>query len=158
MTVQPQHAGFIPIDPIFDHQAASLLAGWTTFLGFEQSEAMIAAFRDDANVSMFGTTLNDDLVVAIVTRKVFTMDELVAIAVREDFRNHGIGELALADTIRRSERRPLVVECPEEIRPWFAKKGFKMVGRRTGANGEIRFRLGAHAPRQEPKPAEESTE
>lgn len=158
MTVQPQNAGFIPIDPMFDQQAAILLSGWTAFLGFEQSEAMIAAFRDDANVSMFGVTLNDDLVVAIVTRKAFTMDELVAITVREDFRNHGIGELALADTVRRSGKRPLVIECPEEIRPWFAKKGFKMVGRRTGVNGEVRFRLGAHAPRQESKPAEEGAE
>ncbi len=156
MTVQPQSAGFIPIDPAFDQQAAALLTEWVSFLGFERGDAMIAAFRGDEAYSLYGVTLNDDLIVAIVTRRVHTMDELVAIAVREDFRGHGIGELALADTVHRSGKRPLVVECPEEIRAWFAKKGFKMVGRRKGENGEVRFRLGAHAPRGEARPAGEN--
>jgi GNAT superfamily N-acetyltransferase len=131
-----------------------LLGGWTSFLGYPDGKAMMTALRADEHVSIHGVTLNDDLAVAIVTRRAHLMDELVAIAVRKDLRGHGIGELALADTIRRSGRRPLVVECPEEIRPWFLNKGFKMVGKRTGADGEARYRLGAHAPRTEPKPQE----
>ena len=158
MSDQQPAAGFIPIDPIFDAQAANLLEGWTTFLGFQDREAMIESLRGDEAVSLYGVTVNEDLVVAIVTRQVHLMDELVAIAVREDFRGHGIGELALADTIRRSGRRPLVVECPDAIRPWFLNKGFKMVGRRTGPNGEIRYRLGAHAPRATQPQTEEPAE
>jgi GNAT superfamily N-acetyltransferase len=154
MVEQQETAGFIPIDTTFDGQAATLLSGWVPFLGFPDGDAMMAALRADENVSLHGVTLNDDLAVAIVTRRVHLMDELVAIAVREDLRGHGIGELALADTVRRSGRRPLVVECPEEIRPWFLKKGFKMVGKRKGPSGEARYRLGAHAPREEPKEQE----
>jgi GNAT superfamily N-acetyltransferase len=154
MVEQQETAGFIPIDTTFDGQAATLLSGWVTFLGFADGDAMMAALRADENVSLHGVTLNDDLAVAIVTRRVHLMDELVAIAVREDLRGHGIGELALADTVRRSGRRPLVVECPEEIRPWFLKKGFKMVGKRKGPTGEARYRLGAHAPREQPQEQE----
>lgn len=150
MSEQQENAGFIPIDTTFDGQAATLLAGWVSFLGFPDGESMLSAWRADEKVSLHGVTLNDDLAVAIVTRRVHLMDELVAITVREDLRGHGIGELALADTVRRSGRRPLVVECPEEIRPWFLKKGFKMVGKRKGPAGEARYRLGAHAPREQP--------
>lgn len=148
MSESQESQGFIPIDASFDGQAATLLAGWAGFLGHESGQHLVAALRADETASIHGVTLNDDLIVAIVTRQVHLMDELVAITVREDFRGHGIGELALADTIRRSGRRPLVVECPEEIRPWFLKKGFKMVGKRKGPNGEPRYRLGGHAPRK----------
>jgi GNAT superfamily N-acetyltransferase len=158
MSDQNENAGFIPVDPSLDGQAADLLAGWTTFLGFDDGAAMLAAWRADERVALHGVTLNDDLVVAIVTRQVHLMDELIAITVRADLRGHGIGELALADTVRRSGRRPLVVECPEEMRPWFLKKGFKMVGKRTGPSGEARYRLGAHAPRQTTPESEEQAE
>lgn len=150
--------GFIPFDPGFDPQAAQLLSGWTSFLGFHDAGSMIESFRADDRVAMYGVTMNDSLVVAIVTRQAHLMDELIAIAVLPEFRGHGIGELALADTIRRSGRRPLVIECPDEIRPWFVKRGFKMVGKRTGANGEARFRLGAHAPRETTSTSEEHAE
>lgn len=158
MSDQQGSTGFIPIEPGFDAQAAALLAGWAPFLGYPDGDELVAALRADEQVDLHGVTVNDELIVAIVTRHVHLMDELVAIAVREDFRGHGIGELALADTIRRSGRRPLVVECPDEIRPWFLKKGFKMVGRRKGANGDVRFRLGAHAPRQTAQQTEENPE
>ena len=150
--------GFIPFDSGFDPQAAQLLSDWTSFLGFPDAGSMIESFREDDRIAMYGVTMNDTLVVAIVTRQAHLMDELIAIAVLPDFRGHGIGELALADTIRRSGRRPLVIECPEEMRPWFLKKGFKMVGKRTGIHGEARYRLGAHAPRETPSTSEERAE
>jgi GNAT superfamily N-acetyltransferase len=155
-TTDAQPQGFIPVPPEFDAQAAAMLAEWAPFHGFAGGAAMLEAFRADDHAEINGVTLNDQLVVLIITRRVHLMNEVVALTVIPGFRGHGIGELALADAVRRAGKRPLVVECPESMRPYFVKRGFKMVGKRKGADGEPRYRLGAHAPR--PAPAAETEE
>lgn len=143
--------GFIPVPPDFDAQAADMLTEWAEFHGYVDSASMLASLRSDEHAEINGVTLNDQLVVLIITRRVHLMNEVMALVVVPGFRGHGIGELALADAVRRAGKRPLVVECPESMRPYFLKRGFKLVGKRKGANGQARYRLGAHAPR--PKPA-----
>ena len=150
---EPRAEGFVPVPPAFDGQAAGLLAEWAPFHGYADGAAMLADLRADEHAEINGVTLNDQLIMVIVTRRVHLMNEVVALAVIPGFRGHGIGELALADAIRRAGKRPLVAEAPESMRPYFLKRGFKMVGKRKGPDGEFRYRLGAHAPRQKP-PAE----
>lgn len=141
--------GFVPVDPAYDDQAAALLEEWARFHHYADGAAFLAELREDEQVELHGVTLDRELVVVIATRRAHLMNELLALTVLPSFRGHGIGELALVDTVRRADRRPLVVECPESMRPWFLKRGFKIVGRRIGAEGEPRYRLGAHAPRQQ---------
>jgi GNAT superfamily N-acetyltransferase len=127
-----------------------MLADWASFHGYPDGAAMLAALRADDHAEILGVTLNDQLVVVIVTRRVQLMNEVLALVVIPGFQGHGIGELALADAIRRAGKRPLVVEAPESMRPYFLERGFKMVGKRKGPDGEVRYRLGAHAPRKTP--------
>lgn len=149
---EPRAEGFVPVPAEFDDQAATLLVEWASFHGYPDGAAMLAALRADENTEINGVTLNDQLIMLIVTRRIHLMNEVMALAVIPGFQGHGIGELALADAIRRAGKRPLVAEAPESMRPYFLKKGFKMVGKRKGSDGEIRYRLGAHAPRQKPAP------
>jgi len=153
-TAAPAPQGFVPVPPEFDDQAAAMLADCASLHGYPDGGSMLAALRADESAEINGVTLNDQLVVLIVTRRVHLMNEVMALVVIPGFRGHGIGELALADAIQRAGKRPLVVESSEALRPYFLKRGFKMVGKRKGPDGELRYRLGAHAPRKQPEPAD----
>ena len=157
-TTAPAPQGFVPVPPAFDDQAAAMRTDGAGFHGYPDGAAMLAALRADENAEINGVTLNDQLVVLIVTRRVHLMNEVMALVVIPGFRGHGIGELALADAIRRAGKRPLVVEASESQRPYFLKRGFKLVGKRKGPDGAFRYRLGAHAPRKQPGPADTSKE
>jgi GNAT superfamily N-acetyltransferase len=74
--------------------------------------------------------------------------ELPLIAVRKEMRRKGIGTIVMQDALRRAGQRPLVLETPEAIMPFFTTLGFKKFGRRTGPDGSWRFRLGWHTPGQ----------
>jgi GNAT superfamily N-acetyltransferase len=74
--------------------------------------------------------------------------EMPLIAVRPEMRRRGIGTIIARDAVRRAGHRPVVVEAPEDVLPFFTAVGFKKFGRRKGPNGEIRYRVGWHTPGQ----------
>lgn len=147
-----QREGFIPLEPAYDSQAIAMLDPWASFHGYESGEAFLRAARADDDTDVMSVTVNDTLAILIVTRRVKMMNELLALVVEPSYRGHDLGKLALIDAVRRAGNRPLVVECSETMRPYFLKQGFRMVGKRKGADGEFRIRMGAHAPRPEGEP------
>jgi GNAT superfamily N-acetyltransferase len=74
--------------------------------------------------------------------------EMPLIAVRPEMRRRGIGTIIARDAVRRAGHRPVVVETPEDVLPFFTAVGSKKFGRRKGPNGEIRYRVGWHTPGQ----------
>lgn len=147
-----QRQGFIPLEPAFEAQAAAMLAEWGRFHGYADGEAFLRATQADDAADIRCVTVNDTLAILIITRQVKLMDELLALVVDPAYRGHELGKLALMDAVQRTGRRPLVVECPEAMRPYFLKQGFRMVGKRKGPDGTFRIRMGAHAPRPEGEP------
>lgn len=73
-------------------------------------------------------------------------NDLALVVVRPDRRRGGIGRILLQDALRRSGKRPLTAQTPEATLGFFRACGFKMVGRRVQPSGEVRFRVGWHAP------------
>lgn len=149
---EQQREGFIPLEPAYESQAIAMLEPWAQFHGYENGEAFLSAAQADEDTDVMSVTVNDTLAILIVTRRVKMMNELLALVVEPSYRGHDLGKLALIDAVRRAGHRPLVVECSDTMRPYFLKQGFRMVGRRKGPNGELRYRMGAHAPRPEGEP------
>jgi hypothetical protein len=53
----------------------------------------------------------------------------------------------LRDALHRCGRKPMTVEADESGKGWFEAIGFRTVGRRPGASGGFRYRMGWYAPR-----------
>ncbi len=132
-------AAFQPLDAAHDAEVAAWhgVEGATT----------LAAYRADPDADLIGLERDGRLVAWYVLRRVRLMNELPALAVAPDARRQGFGRACLQDALRRSGKRPLVVEADDASRPFFTAVGFKMVGKRKGADGAWRYRLGWHAPR-----------
>jgi GNAT superfamily N-acetyltransferase len=81
-----------------------------------------------------------------VIRREGLANDLALVVVRPDRRRRGIGRMLLQDALRRSGKRPLTAQTPDATLPFFRACGFKLVGRRVGPTGEVRFRVGWHAP------------
>jgi len=132
-------AAFQPLDSARDAEAAAWLGA--------EGAVTLAAFRADPDAELVGLARDGRLVAWYALRRVRLMNELPALAVAPDLRRQGFGRACLQDALRRSGKRPLVVEADEASRPFFVAVGFKMVGKRKGADGAWRYRLGWHAPR-----------
>lgn len=132
-------AAFAPLDPA--HDAA--VGAW---LGAEGA-AQLAAWRAADDTDVLGLTRDGGIVAWYVLQRVRLMNEVPAVAVAPDQRRQGLGRACLQDALRRSGKRPLVAEADEGARAFLLAIGFKLVGKRKGADGEWRYRLGWHAPR-----------
>jgi GNAT superfamily N-acetyltransferase len=80
-------------------------------------------------------------------RKAGLSYELPWLAVAPSWRGQRYGRSALVDALRRCGRKPMTVETDEIGKGWFEAIGFRTVGRRSGAGGEFRYRMGWYAPR-----------
>lgn len=140
MTAGPiSPAAFGPLDPAQDAEAGAWLGA--------EGAAQLAAWRAAPDTAVLGLTRDGAIVAWYVLQRVRLMNEVPAVAVALDQRGQGLGRACLQDALRRSGKRPLVAEADEGARPFLLAIGFKLVGKRKGADGEWRYRLGWHAPR-----------
>lgn len=139
-----------PLDPAFDDDAAAVLAACTPEGTIDAGRAIVRAAREDANCSLFGLFVDGRLAGAYVLRKAKLMNEIPYLAVAPGDRRKGHGRMCLHDALFRSGKRPLVVETGEDALPFYKAVGFKMVGKRKGADGSPRYRMGWHAPLPKP--------
>ncbi len=112
--------------------------------------AAAAARIDDLlaadKAGLYGAYIAHELVAAYGIRRDGMSNEVPLIAVRADHRRRGIGRALLQDALRRSGKRPLVVETDDEGLPFYKACGFKLFGKRPHPSGVVRYRLGWHAP------------
>ena len=110
------------------------------------AEAMLAALAELPEGQVFVGLRGQVIVAVYAIRKDGLANDLPLIVVAPDERRKGIGRALLQDALRRSGRRPLAAQTPEDILPFFKACGFKLVGRRVQPSGETWFRVGWHAP------------
>jgi GNAT superfamily N-acetyltransferase len=113
----------------------------------DEARTQLATLRADPEVSLHGIIVADAPVAVIAVRKASMANEIALLAVAVDRRGQGFAKRLLSDALRRSGRRPLVVEADETCAEFYKARGFKIVGRRPDPNGGFRYRLGWHAPR-----------
>lgn len=132
-----------PISPSERDIVDGIVAGSST-------ESREAAMRDTVaslpDGQVFGGFRDGIMVAAYGLRKDGMANDLAFIVVLPGERRHGIGRTLLQDALRRSGRRPLAAQTPEDILPFFKACGFKLVGRRVQPDGEVHFRVGWHTP------------
>jgi GNAT superfamily N-acetyltransferase len=127
-----------------DAVAREILASETSE---DEARTQIAALRADPAVMLYGIIVADAPVAVIAVRKASMANEIALLAVAANHRGQGFAKRLLSDALRRSGRRPLVVEVDEACAQFYKARGFKIVGRRPGPTGGFRYRLGWHAPR-----------
>lgn len=132
--------------PAQDEAAAAILAGIPALDGNDRSRTALAEHRATPKAGIYGAQLGGVLVGVFGLRREGMANDLAMIAVDPQHRRRGIGRSMLQDALRRSGRRPLVVQAPETVVPFFRTCGFKPVGRRVQPDGSVHFRLGWHAP------------
>lgn len=136
-----------PLAPAEDEAAAVIAAAAT---GAGTAERGLEALREvraaDERNNVFGLFAHGDLVAVYGLRRDGMANEIGPIAVREGERRQGYGRACLQDALRRSGRRPLVVETDEDGLAFYKACGFKLVGKRKHPSGAVRYRLGWHAP------------
>jgi predicted GNAT family N-acyltransferase len=109
--------------------------------------AAIAALRADANGDVYGWIEDGRLVAVYGLRKAGLSFELPWLAVAPERRGNRYGRSALVDALRRCGRKPMTVQAEESLKGWFEGIGFRVVGRKRGVDGVMRYRLGWYAPR-----------
>ena len=112
----------------------------------EIAGAMLDALGTLPDSQVFVGLREHAIAAAYAIRKDGLANDLPVIVVAANQRRKGIGRALLQDALRRSGRRPLAAQTPEEILPFFKACGFKLVGRRVQPSGETWFRVGWHAP------------
>lgn len=132
--------------------AAAILAASTGEGTLAAGHEQLKAAQIDAAASMYGLTIEGDLVAVYTLRQVHLAMEVTSLAVAPEHRRRGYGKRALADALRRAGRLPLVAETGDDALGFYKRCGFKPVGRRKLPNGVVRYRLGAHAPRPDQPP------
>jgi GNAT superfamily N-acetyltransferase len=113
----------------------------------EEARTQIAALRTDPDVAIHGIVIDEEPVAVVAMRKASMSNEIALLAVAPVHRRQGLARRCLSDALRRSGRRPLVVEADEACTEFYKKVGFKIIGRRSDPAGGFRYRLGWHAPR-----------
>ncbi len=108
--------------------------------------AKIEELLSSDKAALYGGFIRHELVAVYGIRRDGMSNEVPIIAVREDHRRRGIGRTLLQDALRRSGKRPLVVETDDEGLPFYKACGFKLFGKRPHPSGTVRYRLGWHAP------------
>jgi GNAT superfamily N-acetyltransferase len=106
----------------------------------------LAALAGIPDSQVFAAFLEGILVAAYALRRDGMANDLAVIAVVPESQRRGIGRILLQDALRRSGRRPLAAQTPEDVLPFFKTCGFKLVGRRPQPSGEIWYRVGWHTP------------
>lgn len=108
--------------------------------------AKLAALAEIADAQVFGGFKHGGMVAAYALRRDGMANDLALIVVDPEQRKRGVGRTLLQDALRRSGKRPLAAQTPENVLPFFKACGFKLVGRRMQPSGEVWFRVGWHAP------------
>lgn len=139
-----------PLDPTWDEVAGALLAPCTPEGTAERGRLLLAEARNDPNNTVHGLIVDDELIAVYILRRVSMANEVAAIAVAPDRCRRGHGRACLQDALRRSGRRPLIVDTDDRTLGFYQACGFKLIGRRTGPDETVRHRLGWHAPRPGP--------
>jgi len=134
------------ISPSERDVAARILAPATGEGTFDAAAKAIEGLIASDKAGLYGGFIGHELVAAYGIRRDGMSNEIPIIAVRDDHRRRGIGRALLQDALRRSGRRPLVVETDDDGLPFYKACGFKLFGRRPQPSGTVRYRLGWHAP------------
>lgn len=134
------------ISPSKRELAAVILAPATGAGTAESATAVIETLLAEDKAALYGGFVRHELVAAYGIRRDGMSNEIPIVAVREDHRRRGIGRALLQDALRRSGKRPLVVETDDEGLPFYKACGFKLFGKRPHPSGRMRYRLGWHAP------------
>jgi GNAT superfamily N-acetyltransferase len=113
----------------------------------DEARQLVAALRVDPTVTLYGMVIDGAPVAVIAVRKATMANEVALLAVAPGHRGQGLAKRCLSDALRRSGRRPLVVETDEACAQFYKACGFKIVGRRPDPGGGFRYRLGWHAPK-----------
>jgi GNAT superfamily N-acetyltransferase len=134
------------VSPSEHHDAAAILAsatgGGTVASATDAIDTLLALDK----AALFGAFVRHEMVGAYGIRRDGMANEIALIAVLEDHRRRGIGRAMLQDALRRSGKRPLIVETDDEGLPFYKACGFKLFGKRAHPSGAVRWRLGWHAP------------
>lgn len=136
-----------PLAPNDDDRAATILASATGANTADAARKVMDRAREGGNDRVIGGWLNDELIGAYTIERDGMANQVTIIAVDADHRRKGFGKTMLMDALRRSGRRPLTAETDEEALGFYKASGFKMVGRRKQPDGNFRYRVGWHAPR-----------
>ena len=139
--------GWEPLPPSLDATAATMLADCPSLGSAEAAAAAISALRDDPEGAIYGWLDGHELIAVYGLRKAGLSYELPWLAVAPSRRGQRYGRSALVDALRRCGRKPMTVEADETGKGWFEGIGFRTVGRRPGADGAFRYRMGWYAPR-----------
>lgn len=150
-------SGLVFIDPasgfeiraitLADHEdAAALLTELPDLDRVEEAMALIRSILETPRAAILVAFEHQELVAVYALRRDGLANDLALIVVRADKRRRGIGRLLLQDALRRSGKRPLAAQTPEETLGFFRTCGFKLVGRRVQPSGAVHFRVGWHAP------------
>lgn len=139
-----------PLDPALDAEAAVMLARCPGLGAVERAAEAIRQVRGDERSSLFGVMVDGRLAGAYILAKVQFANEIPCLAIAPEHERRGHGKMCLYDALLRSGKRPLVVEADDSNVAFFKRCGFKMVGKRKGADGAPRYRLGWHAPLPKP--------
>lgn len=107
---------------------------------------MLAAFADLPEGQVLGGFREGVPVAVCGMRRDGLANDVAFLVVLPGERLRGIGRAMLLDALRRSGRRPLAAQVPEDTLPFFKACGFKLVGRRVQPDGEVHFRVGWHTP------------
>jgi GNAT superfamily N-acetyltransferase len=132
-----------PISPSEREFVGSVISGSSTE---SREAAMHETLASLPDAQVFGGFRDGIMVAAYALRKDGLANDLAFIVVLPGERRHGIGRTMLQDALRRSGRRPLAAQTPEDMLPFFKACGFKLVGRRVQPDGEVHFRVGWHTP------------
>ncbi len=125
---------------------AAILAPATGEGTAEAATKAIEGLLASDKAGLYGAYIGPELVAAYGIRRDGMSNEIPLIAVRENHRRRGIGRALLQDALRRSGKRPLVVETDDQGLPFYKACGFKLFGKRPHPSGTVRYRLGWHAP------------
>lgn len=139
--------GWEQLAPALDGIAAILLSDCSSLGDAETALAAIASLREDAGGEVYGWVEGGALVAVYGLRKQGLSFELLWLAVDPAQRGKRYGRSALVDALRRCGRKPMTVQAEESLKGWFEGIGFRVVGRKPGADGAMRYRLGWYAPR-----------
>ncbi len=149
--IDPSSRFEIKLLPVQDDVAAAAILAPATGAdsvssSVEAAAQAIAELRGVDKSAIYGAYVNRDLVAAYGIQRDGMANTIAFIGVRSDHRRRGIGRLCLQDALRRSGKRPLVVETDDDGLGFYKACGFKLVGRRVHPSGRVRYRLGWHAP------------
>lgn len=139
--------GWAPLPVGLDREAADMLADCPSLGSAEAAAMAISALRDEPQGDIYGWLDGGELIAVYGLRKAGLSYELPWLAVAPSWRGQRYGRSALVDALRRCGRKPMTLEADEIGKGWFEGIGFRTVGRRPGADGGFRYRMGWYAPR-----------